>query len=129
MEFVFEIIFQFILELLLQAFFELLAELGVRSLADPFKKPPNPYLSTVGYTLWGALAGGISLLLFPSSAIHDPLLRQVNLIATPLAMGLVMMLLGRQRSRKGQIVVRLDRFGFAFVFAFSMALVRYIWAA
>jgi hypothetical protein len=40
-----------------------------------------------------------------------------------------MMLLGWFRLKKGQELVRLDRFGYAFVFAFAMALVRFIWAA
>ena len=39
-----------------------------------------------------------------------------------------MVLVGRVRQKKGQNLVRLDRFGYAFVFAFAMALVRFIWA-
>jgi len=127
-EFLFELIFQFVGELLLQLCFELLAELGVRSLADPFRRPRNPVLSTIGFIIWGAIAGGISLLIFPSSPITDPTLREINLIATPVAAGLFMALIGKARLNKGQELVRLDRFGFAFVFAFAMALVRFIWA-
>jgi hypothetical protein len=129
MEFVFEIIFQLLGEFLLQAFAELLAELGFHSLANTFKRPRNPLLSTIGFTLWGLLAGGISLWVFPTSHIHDPMFRTLNLIVTPLAIGLAMMLVGELRRRKGQDLVRLDQFGYAFVFAFAMALVRYIWAA
>ena len=128
MEFIFEVIFQFVGEILLQLCFQLLAELGVHSLADPFRRPRNPALLTVGFILWGAIAGGISLLIFPSSPIANPMLRQINLIATPVAAGLAMMMVGKARLRKGQTLVRLDRFGFAFVFAFAMALVRFIWA-
>ena len=129
MEFVFEIIFQLLGEFLLQAFAELLAELGFHSLANTFKRPRNPLLSTIGFTLCGLLAGGISLWIFPTSHIHDPMFRTLNLIVTPLAIGLAMMLVGELRRRKGQDLVRLDQFGYAFVFAFAMALVRYIWAA
>lgn len=129
MEFVFEIILQFLGELLLQAFFELLVELGFHSLADTFRRPRNSALSTVGFMLWGAMAGGISLWLFPTSPIDNPLFRKVNLILTPVALGFVMMLIGRIRLKKGQDLVRLDQFGYAFVFAFAMALVRFIWAA
>jgi hypothetical protein len=39
-----------------------------------------------------------------------------------------MMLIGRLRESKGQTQVGIDRFGYAFVFAFSMALVRFNWA-
>ena len=129
MEFVFEIIFQFVGELLLQALFELLAELGFHSLADTFKRPRSPVLSTIGFTLWGLIAGGLSLWIFPTSPIHEPRFRQINLIVTPVALGLVMMLIGKIRLKKGQDLVRLDQFGYAFVFAFAMALVRFIWAA
>lgn len=128
MEFLFEIIFQFAAEILLQACFELLAELGFHSLADTFRRPRNPVFSTIGFILWGAIAGAVSLLIFPSSPIADPMLRQINLVATPLAVGIVMAMIGRTRLKRGQGLVRLDQFGYAFVFAFAMALVRFIWA-
>lgn len=128
MELIFEFLFQVFGEVLLQAIFELLYELGFRSLADTIKRPRSPWLSAIGFLLWGAMAGGISLLIFPASPIGDPMLRQFNLFATPVVVGIGMMLLGRLRERKGQQLVRLDRFGYAFVFAFSMALVRFIWA-
>jgi hypothetical protein len=129
MEFVFEVILQFLGELVLQAIAELLVELGLHSLADPFQRPRHPVLSTVGFTLWGAIAGGLSLWVLPSSPIHNPLFRQMNLIVTPVACGLMMMLVGKLRLKRGQDTVRLDQFGYAFVFAFAMALVRFLWAA
>jgi hypothetical protein len=129
MAFIFEIIFQFVGELLLQIFFELLAELGFHSLAAPLKRPRNPALSTLGFALWGILAGAISLWIFPTSHIHDPLFRIVNLVVTPVALGFLMMLVGQIRRKKGHDLVRLDQFGYAFVFAFAMAVVRFIWAA
>jgi hypothetical protein len=76
----------------------------------------------------GIVAGGISLLVFPTSHIHDPMFRKLNLVVAPLALGLVMMLIGQIRQKKGQDLVRLDQFGYAFLFAFAMAVVRYIWA-
>jgi len=126
MEFVFEIVLQILGEILVQAGFELVAELGFHSLADTFKKPKNPVLSTIGFILWGAMAGGISLLIFPKSLISNHAFREVNLFLTPLAVSGVMMLVGRQRGRRGQILVKLDRFGYAFAFAFAMASVRYM---
>lgn len=128
MEFLFEIIFQFVAEILLQACFELMVELGFHGLADTFRRPRNPALSTIGFILWGAIAGAVSLLIFPTSPIADPMLRKINLVATPVAVGLVMMMIGRARLKKGQSLVRLDQFGYAFTFAFAMALVRFIWA-
>ncbi|GAA0296638.1 hypothetical protein GCM10009087_03020 [Sphingomonas oligophenolica] len=128
MEFIFEILLQFLGEILLQVFFEFLAELGVHSLADTLKKPKNAVLSTIGFVLLGAMAGGVSLLILPKSLIPNLVFRKVNLLVTPLAAGGVMMLIGRQRGKRGQNLVRLDRFGYAFVFALAMAVVRYIGA-
>ncbi|MBA4088733.1 MAG: hypothetical protein C0491_13175 [Novosphingobium sp.] len=129
MELVFELIFQIFGEILLQVLFELLAELGLRAMADPLRKPRTPAFSVVGYTLWGLIAGGISLFLFPASAIRDPAFRATNLVVTPLAIGAVMALIGKARNKRGQLLVRLDSFGYAYLFAFSMALVRFIWAS
>jgi len=126
MEFIFEIVLQILGEILVQVGFEFLAELGFHSLEDVFKKPRNPVLSTIGFVLWGAMAGGISLLIFPKSLISNHAFREVNLFLTPLAVSGVMMFVGRQRGRRGQTLVKLDRFGYAFVFAFAMASVRYI---
>jgi len=128
MEFVFEILLQFLGELLLQVIFEALFELGLHGLADTLKRPKNPFLSTVGFAMWGAMAGGISLLIFPASPIANPMLRKANLIATPVLAGALMTIVGQVRSKKGQALVRLDRFGYAFIFAFTMALVRFVWA-
>lgn len=129
MELVFELIFQIFGEILLQVLFEILAELGLRVLADPLRKPRTPAFSIVGYTLWGGIAGGMSLVLFPASAIQNPAFRAINLAVTPLAIGAIMALLGRTRDKRGQLLVRLDRFGYAYLFALSMALVRFFWSS
>ncbi len=128
MEFVFEILFQFLGEIFLQIFFELLFELGLHSLGDTFKKPRNAVLSTIGFILWGAIVGGVSLLVFPTSPISNIAFRRANLIVTPLIAGGAMMLVGRLRDKRGSGLVKLDRFGYAFIFAFSMAVVRFAWA-
>jgi hypothetical protein len=128
MEFLAEIVLPFAGEIVLQAMLQLLAELGAHSLAEPFRPRPNPALAALGFALWGAAAGALSLWIFPHSALHDPLYRRINLLATPLAIAGLMTLVGRVRLGKGQALVRLDRFGYAFVFAFAMALVRFVWA-
>ncbi len=128
MELLFEVVFQFFGELLLQMFFQMLAELGFHSVRDRMKRKRNPVLSTIGFILLGAVAGGLSLLIFPHAAIADRDLRLANLLVTPVLIGAAMMLVGRIRQKKGQNLVRLDRFGYAFAFAFAMAMVRFIWA-
>lgn len=128
MEFIFELVFQIAGEVLLQVAFELAAELGFHSIKATVQRPRNSLLSTIGFALLGAVAGGVSLLLFPQSPITNPGFRRINLVLTPLAAGGIMMLIGRLRDKRGSPVVKLDRFGYAFVFALAMALVRFVWA-
>jgi hypothetical protein len=134
-EILFEIIFsffgyllQFIFEILAQVAFELLAELGVRSLAEPFRrpKPASPFMAAIGYLIYGAIAGGLSLLL-PKMIVVPKSLRLANLLITPIACGFVMASIGRFRERRSDEPIRLDTFMYGYLFALSMALVRYIW--
>ena len=129
MEFILEALLQFVGEIALQALFELIVELGFHSLADTFRRPRKPALSTIGFALWGIAAGALSLWLFPTSYIQDPLFRRLNLIVTPVAVGFLMTLIGKIRVKNGENLLRIDRFGYAFVFAFAMALVRFMWSA
>jgi hypothetical protein len=46
----------------------------------------------------------------------------------PALAGLTMAALGAWRQRRGQELIRLDRFAYAFIFAFVFSLVRFIWA-
>jgi hypothetical protein len=103
-------------------------ELGFRSLADVFSRRRNPMLSTLGSFLWGLMAGAISLAIIPAAFIGDPRLKLLNLLVTPVAVGLIMAALGRARAKRGAPLVPLDQFGYAFTFAFAMAVVRYTWA-
>ena len=129
MEILFEIAFQFFGEIILQLLVELLAETGVRALSRSQREPLHPTLAILGYSIWGAIAGGISLLIFPHSPISDPFFRTANLFVTPIIVGFAMMLLGGLRRRRGEEIVRIDRFGYAFTFAFTMALMRFFLAS
>ncbi|HMN73160.1 MAG TPA: hypothetical protein PKA55_14950 [Rhodoblastus sp.] len=128
METLLEIVAQFVFELLLQAAFEILAEAGFHSLAAPFRTKQSRPLIAAGQALWGLIAGGLSLLAFPDAFLRDAGLRLANLVATPAAAAFVMMLIGRWRGARGQRVIALDQFGYAFVFALAMTSVRYVWA-
>lgn len=116
-------------EVLLQIIVEILVELGLHSTAEPFRKPPNPWLAAIGYAVFGATAGGISLYVLPAVLVHGDTWRLVNLAVTPILAGLVMAALGAWRSRRGQQTMRIDRFSYGYLFALSMALVRWHFAA
>ena len=120
---------QLVAEVVLQIVFEATAELGLRSLREPFRRPQplHPVLAAIGYAIFGAIAGGASLWLFPYLFISSQWLRAVNLVATPLAAGAVMGALGAWRRRRNEDLIRLDRFSYGFLFALAMAVVRFVW--
>ncbi len=122
-----EPIVELIFEFLLQVVGEALIELGFHSIAEPFRKPPNPWLAALGYLLLGAVTGGLSLLLFTALFV-GPSLRIANLIITPILVGLSMTALGAWRTRRGQALLRIDRFAYGYLFALSFAGIRF-WLA
>jgi hypothetical protein len=56
-------------------------------------------------------------------------MRVANLVLTPLAAGLMMSLMGAWRRRRGDDLIRLDRFSYGVLFALAMALVRFFFAS
>lgn len=115
-------------EILLQVFFEALAELGLHSLEAPFRKRPNPWMAGIGYSIYGAGAGGLSLWLLPAHLVTEEPFRILNLVVTPVVVGLLMSLMGVWRARRGDALLRLDRFAYGYLFALSLALVRFVFA-
>ena len=134
MEFIAEILLQVLVwlleiagEFLLQMLFEGLAELFGHAVKARSRRsePLRPELAAIGYVLFGAVSGAISLWLMPSLFITSQPLRFVNLIVTPLLSGLVMAWMGSWRRRHDKNTVRIESFAYAFCFAFSMAVVRF----
>lgn len=125
----FALLFELFGELLLQIAVEMLSEFGLHSLAEPFKREPNPWLAALGYAIFGAALGGLSLMVFPNHFTPAGATRIANLIVTPIIVGLSMSALGAWRSRRGDTVFRIDRFACGFIFAAALALVRFHFAA
>ena len=70
----------------------------------------------------------MSLLAFPTNLVPEAW-RVANLVATPLAVGGIMAAIGAWRARRGGSVLRIDRFAYGYLFALSLALVRFFFAA
>lgn len=123
---IFAWLIQLLIELLLQIIGEAIAELFVHSVKEPFRRPQpyHPLLAALGYAIFGAIAGGISIWLLPTLFIKLDWLRLVNLVITPAVAGFVMAAIGSWRRRHDLSVIRLESFSYGFCFAFSMALVR-----
>jgi len=120
----FELILSFVGEFLVQVVVEFLVELGLHSMAETLRRPANPWLAAVGYALFGFILGGLSLLVFPDNFVPPPW-RVANLIVTPLILGGLMAVVGAWRARRGETLWRIDKFAYGFLFAFSIALVRF----
>ena len=122
-----EAIVEILGELLLQLVLEVLAEVGLHAVREPLRARPNPALAATGYLLFGLAAGALSLLVAPHSFVHGDA-RLLNLVLAPLLAGLAMRALGAWRTRRGQAVVRLDRFLYGYLFAVALAIVRFQFA-
>lgn len=117
-------------EILLQVLFEALAELGLRPFVEPFKpaRQVSPWVAAIGYVIYGAAVGGISLYFFPAPFLTATWARIANLAVAPLAAGAAMAMIGAWRRKRGEDLIRLDRFSYGVLFALSMAVVRYLFA-
>jgi hypothetical protein len=125
MEFLFELLFEFIL----QVFGEALIELGMHAVAEPFRREVDPWLAAVGYLIFGAIFGAITLWLFPSHMVTNAALRWINLALTPVAAGACMAGIGRLRASRGRLRLRIDHCSYGYLFALGAAGVRFVWAA
>ena len=102
--------------------------MGLQSLGETLKRREdrNPVLAGIGYSLLGLIMGGVSLLIFPESFVRSERFHGINLLITPVLAGLVMGTIGQLRKRQGKTIIRLDSFVYGFIFAFMMALVRFL---
>lgn len=123
-----ELLFEFVGEFLLQVLVEALLEIGLHSLAEPFQRPPNPWLAALGYALFGVAVGGLSLWVFPAHLTPPGAARIANLVLTPIALGGCMAALGAWRAKRGEPLLRIDKFSYGYLFALSFALVRFQFA-
>jgi hypothetical protein len=124
-----EIVIEILGELLLQVVVETLLQAGMHSLAAPFHRDSSPWLAAVGYAFFGAVFGGISLLVFPDYLMANKGLRIANAALSPIVAGLSMAALGAWHARRGQAVLRIDKFSYGYLFALGFALVRFWFAS
>jgi len=126
---VLELLFEFFGEFILQVLGEALVELGLHSVAEPFRRTPNVWLACIGYALFGAAAGGLTLLVFPHHFTPAGALRVFNLFATPVAVGACMAGMGAWRKQRQDSLFLINRFLYGFIFAAGLAAVRFQFAA
>mgnify|MGYP000962072737 CR=1 FL=1 len=126
MEFILELIFEIFGEFILQFIFEALSEVGLHAFSKTSNRPPpSPWLAVAGYAVLGALCGALSLWLFPTFFVKSHVGRAVSLVLTPVLAGASMAVIGAWRRKRGESVLRLDRFAYGYAFALAMAAIRF----
>ena len=131
MEIIAELILGFIFEVLIGIGDAVLFDSLLHSLGAAFETRDrrNPVFAGIGYFLIGLLLGGLSVIIFPESFVRSERFHGINLIITPVLCGLVMAAIGRWLDRHGKTLLRLDSFVYGFVFAFGLALVRFLFTS
>jgi hypothetical protein len=118
-----------VLEIAGQIFFELLTSLGWEALKDSVRteRESNPLLAGFGHLLMGLLAGVISVLVFGIRLVPRPVVPGVSLVLSPIATGLAMHTIGEWWRERGRDRPALFSFWAGAIFAFGMALVRFVY--
>jgi len=128
-EFIFELLVQLIVEILGQIVFEFATALGWESLKDSVRRErkATPVLAGIGHLLMGMTAGVLSLFLFGSRLTQRGPFPGISLILSPLGTGLAMHWLGEFWRDRGKDPPVLFTFRAGAIFAFGMALVRFLY--
>ena len=121
-----------ILEPLFEALFEFLAaalaDVVLRSLGQLFKPPQtqNSQLATIGHAMFGLALGGLSLVFFPHRLAHPSKIHGASLIISPVIAGALLSWTGTLLRKRDKKVTQIESFRYGFVFAFGIALVRFL---
>ena len=110
-------IVQFLVEVVAQVFFELPLDLLTSNTSE---KTEVNILRGLLYIFLGGAAGGLSLLFFPDSLIHNSWLRRANLIVAPL----ISYYISKRLSKRKENVDPIIQARLAFIFTFSLVAVR-----
>lgn len=113
---------QILIEVLLQFLFQGLANFIWRRLGEPARTVVKALL----FIGAGVILGGVSSVIVRKPLLSMEWLRVAYLIVAPVLMGLAMSLIGHCYAKRNLPTSSLERFGFAWLFAFSFALARYL---
>jgi len=127
------LIFEFLLtglwEVILQISGEALLESGFRAAGEPFRRQSraHPVIAGIGVALLGALAGTLTSLVWPARVFQPGPVRGASLLVSPFITGVAMHRYGQWREDRGVARSYIATFWGGALFAFSMALVRFVW--
>jgi len=117
-----------LIELLIEFFVQFVGELLFEVAAQNVKRDKplvHPVLAVPVYAFIGGGLGLISAVVFPHHLIAHPMAKYVNLVVTPLIVGLAIGAVGAWRVKRGGTLVRIDKFWYGYAFALAFALSRH----
>jgi hypothetical protein len=124
-----ELLLELFLELFGEAIVQILMEAGLATAQEAAgRENRSPALATIGYLMFGAVLGGLSMLLLPTRLFGVSPATGISLVVSPLVMGIVMQLWGGLRRAQGHRTTNLATFHGGAAFALGVALVRFFWA-
>ena len=86
----------------------------------------GPIVTATLVVLLGIASGACSVLIFPHPLVHPSKIHGISLIVGPVLAGFAMSRLGRYLRRQGEETIPTESFLFGFMFAFAMAVVRFL---
>jgi hypothetical protein len=118
-------------EIVLQVAGEILIELGFSSVSESFRQRSraHPVLAGIGILVLGGVAGGITRFIWPGRIFQPGPVPGLSLVVSPLVTGLIMDRYGEWREGRGSSRSYIATFWGGALFAFGMALTRFVWNA
>ena len=128
-EALFELLLQVVIEIVGEVLFEFLVSLGWESVTDSTRRRRRlpPVIASIGHFLLGVCAGVVSLIVVSRRLSPGSPWPGLSLLLAPLGTGLVMDRLGDLWIQRGKARPALFSFRAGAVFAFGMALARFVY--
>ena len=123
-----EVIFTIVGEIILQVVAELFFNLGLGTIGNTLKrkKRANPFMAGVGFIILGSITGLFVSWLLPERIVPGVDLHGLSVLLAAAGTGTVMMFYGRWQTSLGKQTTYLATFWGGGLFAFSMALTRWL---
>jgi hypothetical protein len=123
-----DVLLELLVEFIFDFIFQLFIELGFESVAEFFRRRPtlSTVMALIAIPIFGGLVGFVLSNMFPQRLIPESSIPGISLVLSPLATGMVMKLFGDWRRSRGHKPTVLATFWGGALFAFSMALVRWL---
>ena len=120
-----EFLFGFVADVLIMMFGQWLCELIARLIAAPFQRNANPIWVALSYATFGLVWGALSLWAFPRPWVKDPNLRVYVTVLVPVALAVIVTILGAKRRREN--VPSWRHAAHVACYAWALLLIRYFY--